>query len=230
MPVESPPFSVSVDRPSGPAAALLFAHGAGAPKDHWFMEAMSERLCARGLLVLRFNFPYMDAGRRRPDHRTRLLGSVREALAWAATEADGIPLFAGGKSMGGRMTSNLLAEEPRDSVAGLVFFGFPLHPAGKPAVERGEHLARVCCPMLFLQGTRDRLADLDLLGPLVTDLGVSSSDDTGASNTAKLHVVDGADHGFQVLKRSGRAREEVWDELADVTQEWIYEQVGEKAR
>ena len=146
-----------------PAARLLlcFAHGAGAGMRHAFMEAMSARLAAHGVATFRYQFPYMEQGSRRPDPRLRLLATVRSAVAAAREAAPDLPLVCGGKSMGGRITSLAASEGPLDGVRGIVFFGFPLHAAGKPATERGDHLARVLAPMLFLQGTRDRLADLD---------------------------------------------------------------------
>jgi predicted alpha/beta-hydrolase family hydrolase len=186
---------------------LVLGHGAGAGMRHRFMEAIADRLAARGVATFRYQFPYMEAGSRRPDPRPLLLATVRSAVAAAAGAAPGLPLLAGGKSMGGRMTSQAAAAEPLPGVRGLVFFGFPLHPAGRPGTERGDHLADVGVPMLFLQGTRDALADLELLRPLVA----------GHGDRATRHVVDGADHGFAVLKRTGRTGDEVLDELPDAT-------------
>jgi uncharacterized protein len=153
----------------------------------------------------------MEKGQRRPDRAPRLIPTVRAAVAEAGRREPGLPLLAGGKSMGGRMTSQAAAKEPLPGVKGLVFFGFPLHPAGKPGTERGEHLAKVPHPMLFLQGTRDKLADLHLLTHVLRPLG----------DQAKLHVVEGADHGFHVLKRSGRTDEEVRTELVDQVAGWV---------
>jgi predicted alpha/beta-hydrolase family hydrolase len=197
-------------RPDGARSLLLFAHGAGAGMHHRFMAAMSARLAAVGIATFRYQFPYMEAGVRRPDARATLLATVRGAVAAARAAAPGLPLLAGGKSMGGRMTSQAAAETPLADVRGLVFFGFPLHPAGRPGVERADHLARVELPMLFLQGERDKLADLDLLRPVCARLGAR----------ATLHVIPTADHGFHVPKSSGRTDAEVQDELARTLADW----------
>ncbi len=202
--------SALLERPADARCLLVFGHGAGAGMRHPFMAAMSERLAARGIATFRYQFPYMEAGRRRPDHRGVLEKTVRSAVAAAAEAAPGVTLFAGGKSMGGRMTSQAAAREPLPGVRGLVFFGFPLHPPGRPAIVRGDHLDDVAVPMLFLQGTRDPLADLELLTPIAESLGAR----------ATLHVVEGGDHSFGVLKRSGRTRDEVLDELADAAAGW----------
>jgi predicted alpha/beta-hydrolase family hydrolase len=196
-------------RPRAPVAVLVLAHGAGADMHHAFMEGIAERLAARRVASLRFQFPYAEAGRRSPNPRPVLLATVAAAVERARTEAPDATLLAGGKSMGGRMTS-LLAAERALPVDGLVFYGFPLHAAGRPSRERGEHLAGVGLPMLFLQGTRDRLADLSLLEPLVRAL----------RPRPVLHRVEDADHGFHVRRRSGRSDDEVLDELADATREF----------
>jgi predicted alpha/beta-hydrolase family hydrolase len=153
----------------------------------------------------------MEQGSRRPSPKPLLLATVRSAIREASKLAGDLPLFAGGKSMGGRMTSLALAGEAEPNVRGLVFFGFPLHAAGRAGAERGDHLAEVTNPLLFLQGTHDALADLERLGPLVHELG----------DRATMHVVEGADHSFHVLKRSGRDDEEVLDELADAARVWM---------
>jgi predicted alpha/beta-hydrolase family hydrolase len=197
-------------RPRDARALLVFAHGAGAGMRHAFMEDLSQRLAGHRVASFRFQFPYMEQGRRRPDRRPALLATLRAAIATAGEEAGDLPLWAGGKSMGGRMTSLAAAEAKLPEVRGLVFFGFPLHAAGRPGSERGEHLARVELPMLFLQGTRDRLADLSLLGPLCRELG----------ERATLQVVEGGDHSFHVLKRSGRSDDEVLAELAETVASW----------
>lgn len=198
-------------RPVDATSLLMFGHGAGAGMHHPFMEQMSAALAARGMATLRYQFPYMEAGRRAPDRAPRLIQTVRAAVAVAEQMTDNLPLFAGGKSMGGRMTSMAAAEQTLPGVRGLIFFGFPLHGVGKaPSTDRGIHLAAVGLPMLFLQGTRDRLADLDLLRPLAAELRPAS----------ELHVIDGADHGFHVLKRSGHTDQEVVDELADAATGW----------
>lgn len=177
---------------------------------HPFMETIAGLMADRRLATFRYQFPYMEQGRRRPDPQPLLLATVRSALAAAAAERPGLPTFAGGKSMGGRMTSLAAVATPLESVRGIVFFGFPLHPAGKPSTERAAHLAAVGRPMLFLQGTRDRLADLDLLRPVCEKLGPAAS----------LHIVAGADHSFHVLKRTGRSTAEVLEELVEATAGW----------
>ena len=192
---------------------LVFAHGAGAGMKHPFMEQMSRGLAANGIATFRYQFPYMERKSRRPDPKPILLATVRSALSRAQEELPDLPLLAGGKSMGGRMTSMAAAESPLAKVRGIVFFGFPLHPAGAPSTERAEHLYKVSVPMLFLQGTRDSLADLSLLTPVCTKLG----------ERASLHVVDGADHSFHVLKRSGESDEKILEELAAVVAGWAWE-------
>lgn len=196
-------------RPDAARCLLVLAHGAGAGMRHAFMEAICERLAGRRLASFRFQFPYMQQRRRAPSPRPVLLASVRAAVEAAGTATRGLPLLAGGKSMGGRMTSLLASQEELPGVRGLVFLGFPLHAAGKPGSERGEHLAEVGLPMLFLQGTRDSLANLGLLGPLVSTL-----------DDATLHVVEGGDHSFHVLKRSGRTDAEALEELAEAIDAW----------
>ena len=204
------PVSALLRRPRDARWLLVFAHGAGAGMRHAFMEDLSERLAAQRVASFRFQFPYMERGQRRPDRRPALLASLRAAIAAAGEEAGDLPLLAGGKSMGGRMASLAAAEAELPGVRGLVFFGFPLHAAGRPSSDRGEHLARVKLPMLFLQGTRDRLADLSLLGPVCQGLG----------HRATLHLVEGGDHSFQVLKRSERSDAEVRAELAVTVARW----------
>ena len=196
-------------RPPDARFLYVFAHGAGAGMRHHFMEDAASLLAAQGIATLRYQFPYVEQGSRRIDPQPILLSTVRAAVAAAREAAPDLPLLAGGKSMGGRMTSLAASKEPL-AVKGIVFFGFPLHPAGAPATERGEHLAAVPNPMLFLQGTRDKLSDLDLLRPVVDGLG----------SRATLHVVEGADHGFDMLKRSGRTAAEVLEELAKTVATW----------
>lgn len=205
------PVSGIMVEAAAPAGLLVLGHGAGAPMTHPFMEALALALAAEGISSLRYNFAYMQMGRRRPDHVRRLLPVVASALKAGREFAVGIPLLAGGKSMGGRMTSTLVAKETDAPPQGLVFFGFPLHAPGRRGTERGEHLARVPCPMLFHQGTRDRLADLSLLSPLLESLGPR----------ATLHVVEGGDHSLNPLKRSGRTLADVLSEVAGVTRRWI---------
>jgi predicted alpha/beta-hydrolase family hydrolase len=204
-----------VVRPADARMLYLMGHGAGAGMRHPFMEAMARILAARGVATFRYQFPYMERGRRRPDHRATLLSTVRAAIMTAAGTAPDLPLVAGGKSMGGRMTSLALSESPMAEVVGLVFLGFPLHQPGKPSAERGAHLAHVSVPMLFLQGSRDTLANLEVLGPVCRSLG----------ERASLHILEGADHSFHVLKRSGRRDDEVLDELGDVMAGWAHAQL-----
>lgn len=199
-----------VDAPADARAALALAHGAGAGMRHAFMAAIAARLAARRVAVLRYEFPYMSAGSRRPDPRGVLEATVRAAVAAAADELPALPLFAGGKSMGGRMSSQAQAAAALPGVRGLVFFGFPLHPAGRDGTSRAAHLRDVAIPMLFLQGTRDTLARLDLIEGVCRELP-----------GADLHIIDGADHGFHVLKRSGRTDDQVLDELADTAAAWM---------
>ena len=210
-----PPVSgIMVGAPDA-VALLVLGHGAGAPMTHPFMEALTSALAVDGISTLRYNFAYMEAGRRRPDRHRKLLAVVASALRAGGACAQRLPLFAGGKSMGGRMTSTLMAQSAGSSavptLAGLVFFGFPLHAPGRHGTERGEHLARVPCPMLFHQGTRDRLADLDFLRPLLEALGPR----------ATLNVVEGGDHSLGMLKRSGRTLDDVLTEVAGITRQWI---------
>ncbi|HUF89851.1 MAG TPA: alpha/beta family hydrolase [Gemmatimonadota bacterium] len=202
--------SAVVTRPEDAALLLVLAHGAGAGMTHPFLESLAAALAQQGIASFRYQFPYMERGSRRPDPAPLLQATVRSAVAAAASLAGALPLLAGGKSMGGRMTSRAAADAPLEGVRGLVFFGFPLHPAGKPGTERADHLAEVEAPMLFLQGSRDRLAGLDLLTPVVEGLG----------SRATLHVVADADHSFHVPVRSGRKDAEVIDELARTTAAW----------
>jgi len=197
-------------RPDEAHCLLVLAHGAGAGMRHIFMESIAERLAQRGVATLRYQFPYMEAGRRAPNPSALLTATVRAAVDVAADVAGGLPLLAGGKSMGGRMTSLAAAAAPLPGVRGIVFFGFPLHPAGRPATERGDHLRGVSVPMLLVQGTRDRLADPTLMRPLCDDLGAR----------AELHIVEGGDHSFHVPNRAGRSDAEVLDELAAAVEGW----------
>jgi predicted alpha/beta-hydrolase family hydrolase len=203
--------SALLNRPAQARACFVFAHGAGAGMTHSFMETVAQGLCERGIATLRYQFPYMEKGSRRPDAPAIAHAAVRAAVAEAALRCPGLPLIAGGKSFGGRMTSQAQAAAALDGVAGLAFLGFPLHPAGKPSSERAGHLADVDIPMLFLQGTRDTLAEVGLLEPVVERLGPS----------ATLHLVDGADHSFHVLARSGRNDRDVMNEILDAFAGWI---------
>lgn len=197
-------------RPPAATALYLFAHGAGAGMRHPFMEAASHALAASGVATLRYEFPYMEAGRRMPDRQGILVDTVRSAVATAIRIAPELPLFAGGKSMGGRMTSTAAAEAPLADVRGIVFYGFPLHRPGDESDARADHLAEVALPMLFLQGTRDRLAELVRIRRVCERLG----------SRATLHLVEGADHGFAVLRRSGRTDADVLLEMAAVVARW----------
>ena len=191
-------------------ACLVLAHGAGAGMHHPFMEAVSTDLAACGVASLRYQFPYMERGGKRPDPPALCHATVRAAVTEAARLAPDLPLFAGGKSFGGRMTSQAQAADALATVRGLVFLGFPLHPAGRPDVSRGEHLAKVSIPMLFLQGTRDELASLQLLEPLVARLGPR----------ATLRISEDADHAFHVRARSGRNDAAVRQELVQWVADW----------
>lgn len=202
--------SALLTRSADARALVVLGHGAGAGMRHAFLEDLRPRWARRGLATFCYQFPYMEAGRKLPNHAPILEKTVRSAVAAAAATAPELPLFAGGKSLGGRMTARAQAKEPLPGVRGLVFLGFPLHPAKKPGTERAAHLFDVAVPMLFLQGTRDKLADLDLLRPICADLG----------DRATLREIDGADHGFAVLKRSGRTADDVAKELADAAAEW----------
>jgi predicted alpha/beta-hydrolase family hydrolase len=203
--------SALLNRPSQARACFVFAHGAGAGMTHPFMETVASGLCERGVATLRYQFPYMEKGSKRPDPPAIAHAAVRAAVAEAGRSCPGLPLVAGGKSFGGRMTSQAQAAAPLAGVRGLAFLGFPLHPAGKPSSDRAKHLADVHIPMLFLQGTRDNLAEVALLEPVVRALGPS----------AKLHLVDGADHSFHVLARSGRHDRDVMNEILDAFSAWI---------
>lgn len=202
--------SARLVRPEAAKWLLVLGHGAGAGINHPFMEAIAASLAGHRIATFRYNFPYMEQGRKRPDPPAVLTATVRSAVTAAANTVPDLPLLAGGKSMGGRMTSLAASKTPLPEAAGLVFLGFPLHPIGKPGTERAEHLKRVAVPMLFLQGTRDRLADLGLMHEVHIALG----------GLATLHVVDGADHGFHVLKRSDRTDDDVLDELAQAVANW----------
>jgi len=213
VPVEGGPVSGLLLSPPDARALLVFGHGAGVGMRHHFMEECARRLADRGVATLRYHFPYAERGSRRPDPQPLLLATVRAVAAEAGRVAPELPRFLGGKSMGGRMSSLAISQQPMPEVRGLVFFGFPLHRPGAPDASRAEHLDRVVPPMLFLQGDRDQLAALDLLRPVAT----------GARRT--LHVIQGADHGFHMLKRSGRDDPSVLDELADVCSDWMLRQI-----
>jgi hypothetical protein len=197
--------------PSQPRACFVLAHGAGAGMTHAFMAAVASGLAERHVATLRYQFPYMEKGSKRPDPPGIAHATVRAAVAAAVQHCPGLPLIAGGKSFGGRMTSQAQAKTPLASVVGLAFFGFPLHAAGKPSSDRGDHLSDVKVPMLFLQGTNDKLAELALLEPVVKKLGAR----------ATLHLVEAADHSFHVPARSGRKDADVLVEVLDAFVAWF---------
>jgi predicted alpha/beta-hydrolase family hydrolase len=202
-------------QPGGAKALLVLAHGAGAGMRHRFMEHVAVKLGDRAIATFRYQFPYMEKRIKRPDAEAVLTDTVRAAVAAAQKQARDLPLFAGGKSMGGRMTSLAAAKSALEGVRGLIYFGFPLHAMGKPSADRGAHLAEIKIPMLFLQGSRDGLADLKLLEPLCQELGSNS----------ELFVIAGGDHSFHVLKSTKRSDDEVLDDVADKAAAWISELV-----
>ena len=197
-------------KPTGARSLLVLAHGAGAGMRHRFMEEMCRKLAHLGVATLRYQFPYMEKRTKRPDPEAVLTATVRAAIATARKHSNGLPVFAAGKSMGGRMTSLAAAREPLNGVSGLIFFGFPLHQAGNPSADRGRHLFEVKVPMLFLQGSRDSLAHLKLLKPVCARLG----------GRADLFVIDSADHSFHMLKSAGRSDDEVLGEAAHKVASW----------
>jgi predicted alpha/beta-hydrolase family hydrolase len=203
--------SALLQLPPAAKACFMLAHGAGAGMDHASMVAIAAELAARNIATLRFQFPYMERRTRRPDPPLVCHATVRAAVAEAARLAPTLPLFAGGRSFGGRMTSQAQAIKPLPGVRGLGFIGFPLHPAGKPSAERALHLREVNIPMLFLQGTRDELAKLELLQPLIDQLGAR----------ATLKLLQDADHSFHVPARTGRKDAEVRAEMLDALATWI---------
>lgn len=207
---EAGEVSALLVRPAKALRMLALAHGAGAGMRHAFMEALARELADAGVATLRYQFPYMEKRQRVPDRPAALTATVRAAVRAASSAAPDLPLLAGGKSLGGRMTSLAASEQPLEKVQGLVFFGFPLHPPNQPGTKRAEHLARVNVPMLFLQGTRDTLADLKLLRPICAGLGTR----------AALAVFETADHSFHVLKSSGQTDAEVLRELAQTVARW----------
>ena len=203
--------SALLTRAASATVILVLAHGAGAGMRHPFMSTVADGLAARGITTLRYQFPYMERGGKRPDRPETAVACVRAAVAEAAGLAPRLPLLAGGKSFGGRMTSQAQAQAALPGVRGLVFFGFPLHAANRPSVTRAAHLADVHVPMLFLQGSRDALADPDLIVDTATRLGPR----------ATLAMTEGADHSFHVPKRSGRTDAEVMDALLDTLVAWV---------
>ena len=196
--------------PENASCLYVMAHGAGAGMNHAFMVAMADELAAVSVATLRYQFPYTEQRRHVPDKQPVLIATVAAAVRFAARCAPHLPLFAGGKSMGGRMTSLAASEQILEAVRGLIFLGFPLHPPKRPSIKRAEHLQRVQPPILFLQGTRDDLADLSLLRPICDELG----------SRATLHVIEGADHSFHVLKRSGKTDAGALTELTETIKSW----------
>lgn len=197
--------------PPDATACFVFAHGAGAGMAHAFMAALADELAQRRIATLRYQFPFMERGSKRPDAPAVAHATVRAAVGEAQRRLPALPLLAGGKSFGGRMTSQAQALSPLDGVRGLVFVGFPLHPAGKPGIERAQHLQNIACPMLFLQGTRDELAELPLLQTALAPLGTK----------ATLQTFDDADHAFHVRARSGWNDAQVLAALADTAAQWV---------
>ena len=198
-------------RPEAARAALILAHGAGAGMEHPSMQSIAVGLAERGIATLRYQFPYMERKSRRPDPPALCHATVRAAVAEAVRLAPDLPLVAGGRSFGGRMTSQAQAQAPLQGVRGLAFLAFPLHPAERPGTDRATHLQQVDIPMLFIQGTRDQLADLSLLRPLVASLGAR----------ATLHLLEDADHSFHVPARSGRTDPEVRAAALDALCSWL---------
>ena len=211
IPIGSESVSGLLLRPADAKALYLLAHGAGTNMAHKCMVSNAEGLAARGIATLRYNFLYTEKGSKRPDAPKLAHAAIRAAAGRAAQLAGDLPTYAGGRSFGGRMTSQAQGEEPLPGVRGLAFLGFPLHPAGKPDVERAGHLADVNVPMLFVSGSRDALAELDLLRPVVAGLG----------DRATLHVVEHADHSFNVAAKSGRTGAEAEAEALDALAEWM---------
>lgn len=218
---DSQPVTISVDAerrvsgllqsPRGARACCVLGHGAGAGMAHPFMGAVANGLAARGFATLRYQFPYMERGSRPPDPAAIAQATVRAAVTEAGRLAPGLPLVAGGKSFGGRMTSQAQAEAPLAGIRGIAFLGFPLHAARKPSTDRAGHLFDVDVPMLFVQGTRDDLASLELLGPVVADLG----------ERATLAVIQDGDHSFHVPARSGRTDTDALEDLLDAVEGWL---------
>lgn len=216
IPVGEESVSGLLLQPARAKALYLFAHGAGTNMTHRGMQSNAEGFAERAVATLRYNFLYTERGGKRPDSPKLAHAAVRAAAAMAVELAPDLPLFAGGRSFGGRMTSQAQAEEALPGVRGLVFLGFPLHPAGKPGGDRAEHLAGVGVPMLFVSGTRDALAELELLEPAVAKLG----------DLATLHLVDQADHSFRVAAKSGRTNDEAEADALNAAASWMLSQTA----
>ena len=211
IPVGDGRVSAIWQAPDDAKAALVLAHGAGAGMRHRFMATVAAGLEERGIATLRYQFPYMEAGRKSPGSPQPAIDAVRAAAGEAAQLVPDLPLFVGGKSYGGRMSSTAESEAHIAGIQGLVFFGFPLHPPGKPSIERGAHLAKIKVPMLFLQGTRDSFADNDLIAEVCAGLG----------KRAQLSRFEDADHSFHVPKSAGMSDGEVMATMLDVVAGWI---------
>lgn len=205
--------SVLVDDATDARAVMTLAHGAGADMHHGFLAAVATRLAVRGITCMRHQFPYTEAKRRRIDAKPTLLATIRAAAEHARARWPSLPLFVGGKSMGGRMATLAAADAPLPGVCGLVLLGFPLHPRGQISTERAEHLPRVGVPSLFVQGTRDELGSVELVRSVVPAAG-------------RMHVIEHADHGFAVLRRSGRTADEVFDELITAVDAFVVDVSG----
>ena len=203
-------------RPKTAHGLLVLAHGAGAGMRHSFLESLAAELAEVGVATFRYQFPYMEQQRMAPDRLPVLTATVKAAVAAGAKAMPGLPLFAGGKSMGGRMTSHAAAEGLLPEIKGIVFFGFPLHPPKQPSTKRADHLTKVEMLMLFLQGTRDTLAELTLLRPVCAKLGAR----------ATLQIIETADHSFHVLKSSGKSDPEVMRELAQTARLWMGKKIS----
>ncbi len=208
---ETETVSALLRLPPNARACYVFAHGAGAGMNHSFLTSVSSGLAERGIATLRYQFPFIERGSKRPDPPAVAHATVRAAVAHAHSSLPDLPLFAGGKSFGGRMTSQAHAEAALPQIRGLIFLGFPLHPAKKPSQQRAAHLAQVGCPMLFLQGTRDELAAVDLIRSVTAELG----------ERATLQLFADADHSFHVPARSGQTDQQVQDSLCDAIRAWI---------
>lgn len=203
-----------VDEVKNAKQVLLLAHGAGAGMEHEFMSDLAEGLCKEGFTIIRFNFPYMQHGKRRPDFPPVVYKTIEKLIEFAQEQYPKVDLILSGKSFGGRMSSQYVAKYQPDNVKGIIFFGFPLHAMGKPSTERSKHLADINLPMLFLQGSNDKLADLSLLRPVLSQI-----------NTAKLKVLDAADHSFKAPKKSGLNKEAVYQWLVSETKSWIAQNI-----
>lgn len=195
-----------------PKALMVLAHGAGAGMDHSFMSSLASQLCEAGISVLRFNFPYIDLGRRAPDSPKKAQNAIADVVNFASQSYPDLPLFVGGKSYGGRMASHCAAQKSIDSVKGLVFYGFPLHAPGRDSKDRANHLSEVNIPMLFLQGAKDKLANIDLITEVCAELG----------GKAQLEVFESADHSFKVPKKMSIDQEQMIGLLVEKTRKWIY--------